>query len=319
MTTFEHLLAPHLPALEVHLLALASCQPPASQLAPVDGSAVLAEMTRQPLATGGKRLRGALPMAMVAAEQGPLAAALELGACLELIHNGTLVHDDLQDGDRLRRGQPTLWTVVGVAQAVNAGDAMLVAPLARLARSQALPAELRAPLTALVADALLETLAGQVADLAVHGRAATLAELRAVHMGKTAPLFGACVAGAALLLGRSIDASGLAADLGLAFQIRDDLLDVLGRKGRGLPGADLREGKPTWPLLRAGLELPTACDDQAVAAIVADLHDRGAVAATEADLAELLAKVRSAAVDLLPPGAAAVVCALADRLAEIDG
>ncbi len=157
---FDALLEPHRNELEFKLNA---------RMLPLAraGSARLQDMASDQLRSGGKRLRGLLPVALVQAGQGPMAAAFELGACIEWVHNGTLVHDDIQDGDELRRGQPTLWTIHGIAQAINAGDAMLVGPLAALLRAEAIPPDLRAPLAGLLADALLETIHGQVADLAL--------------------------------------------------------------------------------------------------------------------------------------------------------
>ena len=83
------------------------------------GQDLLTAMCRDQLASGGKRLRALLTPALVAAEHGPVDAARVFGAGVELIHNGTLVHDDIQDGDTLRRGRPTLWTQFGVAQGIN--------------------------------------------------------------------------------------------------------------------------------------------------------------------------------------------------------
>ena len=104
----------------------------------------LRDLCAQHLSTGGKRLRALLTPALVGAEGGDVAAACVIGACIEVLHNGTLVHDDIQDGDELRRGQPTLWRRVGAPQAINAGDAMLVAPLLVVASSAKIPVEHRA-------------------------------------------------------------------------------------------------------------------------------------------------------------------------------
>jgi geranylgeranyl pyrophosphate synthase len=297
-------------------------------------------MIRQQLGSGGKRLRGLLPAALVTAGGGPVEAALDLGACLELLHNGTLVHDDIQDNDRLRRGKPTLWTQVGVAQAINGGDGLLVGPLAALLEAPSIPEHLRAPLTSLAARALIATVRGQVADLELRDNPApSRATVEAVDIGKTGPLFGACLAGAAMLLQLPIEkvraAESLGADVGLAFQIRDDLLDLMGRKGRGEAGADLREGKPTWPVLLAcegaepaevaGLqallvrarqgEVP---DDMEVRKWVEWLQVRGAEAATRAELVAALDRARTATHLAFSPAPARVVLALLDRLETLD-
>lgn len=336
---FETLLAPHRLALESRLGAIVGLRSalhvPAGGMTPID------DMAAYQLASGGKRLRGLLPAAVVSGGGGPVEAAIEFGACIELVHNGTLVHDDIQDGDRERRGRPTLWTVVGEAQAINAGDALLVAPVAHLLRSDVIPQILRPKLALLLADAIVQTVGGQAADVAAHANPMlSLDDLGQIHQGKTAPLFDACLMGAALLLGLGDGArtavAAMAADLGLAFQIRDDLLDALGAKGRGEAGADLYEGKLTWPMLKA-LEsateseaarfrswlrpggTTTAPTAAAVAEAVAWMHAQGGVAAAEFDLAHRLDRTRAAAADLYPGPAAAVVHALCHRLARLDG
>lgn len=304
------------------------------------GRALLRQMVEVQLASGGKRLRGLLPVALVAAAGGPQAAAVALGAAVELVHNGTLAHDDVQDGDRLRRGHPTLWTQVGQAQAINAGDAMLVAPVANLLAEPTLSAELRAGLALLLADAIVETIRGQVADLRLRDLAApSLDDLMAVHLAKTGPLFGVCLSGAALLLGGA--APELAAcceaarHLGLAFQLRDDLLDALGTKGRGAAGADLHEGKWTAPLLLAARQ-----DSQATSRLAGDLRraaagealspetvarwvlwarDHGGLEATSALLDHHLGQFNQAAASALPAPCQPVLQALVDRLMRADG
>lgn len=304
------------------------------------GRAALAQMVEQQLRSGGKRLRGLLPVALVAAAGGDAAAALAVGAAVEAVHNGTLAHDDLQDGDRLRRGVPTLWTQVGAAQAINAGDAMLVAPVAQLLAAAAVPAPLRAPLGLLLADAIVETIRGQVADLGLRDLPApTLDDLMAVHLAKTGPLFGACLASAALLLGADDEAlqacHRAARHLGLAFQLRDDLLDVLGTKGRGAAGADLQEGKWTAPMLLAAphdpqgaaalaSDLRAAADGQAlpaeqVARWLAWARQHGGVEASQALLDQELAAFAQAGAQALPAACQPVLQALAERLMRADG
>jgi len=241
----------------------------ACTVSPVDGVAdglgqkLGAELVDQVLATGGKRLRGLLPPALVTLEGGDVDAAIEVGAAIEAIHNGTLVHDDIQDRDTLRRGQPTLWTVEGIPQAINAGDLLLIAPIVAVLQSEAIAADARADVATLVAGALTETIRGQVADVALRDAAgADLDTVSAIACAKTSPLFAAALRGAAIILGANksrLDAATRAGRrIGLAFQIRDDLLDATGTKGRGLAGADFREGKPTWPVLAACNQAPAS-------------------------------------------------------------
>ena len=344
LPNLEDLLAPHRRATEAELQAILDTRhayvvpgaPP-----PAAGLAALRTMAAHQFETGGKRLRALLTPALVGAAHGPLPAAVAFGAAIECVHNGTLVHDDIQDGDRLRRGQPTLWTRHGIPQAINAGDALLVAPLALVLRSEAIAPPLRLQLAALLSDALLETIRGQVADIGLRDlERPNLHDITAVHIAKTGPLFGACFVGAALLLGLDRDALAAARDLGrdigLAFQVRDDLLDVLGEKGRGQPGADLREGKWTFPFLLALQGAPAdqadalfallgraatgeALTDAEVTQWLAWAHARGGVTAARAHLDQTLAHARLAARLAFPEAAAVVALALCDRLAALDG
>lgn len=346
--SFEQYFLVHAPALEAQLLQWASAPTslgrPQLYEHPQGGDPAgrdrLQQMVDQQLASGGKRLRGLLPVALVAAAAGPQAAAVALGAAVELVHNGTLAHDDVQDRDRLRRGLPTLWTVVGEAQAINAGDAMLVAPVANLLAEPTLSGELRARLALLLADAIVETIRGQVADLGLRDLAEpTLDDLMAVHLAKTGPLFGACLSGAALLLGAGeaelAACREAARHLGLAFQLRDDLLDALGTKGRGAAGADLHEGKWTAPLLLAAPQdrqsasllagdlrraaAGEALSAETVATWVQWARQRGGLDATSALLDHHLTQFSAAAAAALPEPCQPVLQSLVDRLMRADG
>src|SRR5687767_11974938 len=108
----------HLPQVEALMRTLAG-----AQVDNVTGPIVL-----EHLATGGKRLRARLALAAAEACGGRVEDAIGWAAACELVHNATLIHDDLQDGDVLRRGHPTTWVKHGMAQAVNAGDLMLLLP-----------------------------------------------------------------------------------------------------------------------------------------------------------------------------------------------
>jgi geranylgeranyl pyrophosphate synthase len=305
------------------------------------GMPLLQEMVDAQLDAGGKRLRAVLTPALVAAGQGPQDAALVFGAAVELLHNGTLVHDDIQDGDQLRRGRPTLWTVYGTPQAINAGDGLLMGALAAVLQAPEIKESLRAPLANLLASALFETIRGQVADLALRDLdPITADDLLAVHIAKTGPLFAACLQGAVLLLDGSAEqmaaAKKLGGVLGVAFQVRDDLLDLRGTKGRGAAGADLREGKVTYPLLCA-LQRATPADVAAlrllltaaaaggppppdrVAWWVAWTEANGGGADAEVFLQQSLQQARVLAEQAFGADVVPVAHALADRLAQLDG
>lgn len=204
-------------------------------------------MAAEHLATGGKRLRARLALAATEVMGLPREAGIPWAAACELLHNATLVHDDLQDGDRTRRGAPTLWVRHGAAQAVNAGDLLLMLPFLAIDRVAA-RAEERLALVAALAAQAIRTVRGQAEELALAdaeapGWDAYLAAVR----GKTGALFELPVEGAALLAGRGpAGARALAGafrGVGVLFQLQDDVLDLFGEKGRGAPGSDLREGK----------------------------------------------------------------------------
>ena len=203
-------------------------------------------MVQEHLATGGKRLRARLALAACTAlGAGPGARAW--AEAVELLHNATLVHDDIQDGDRVRRGQPTTWVRHGVAQAINAGDLMLMLPFTAIAQGD-VPAAIQARLSACLAAQAATTVRGQTDELNLLPAGLTDQESydRAVR-GKTGGLFGLPVEGAALLAGMTPEeAEALArpfGELGLLFQLQDDVLDLYGDKGREQAGADLFEGK----------------------------------------------------------------------------
>ncbi len=337
--SFERALAPHRKAVDTLILRILQ-RPRSDQDGPV-GVTTLVELTREHLATGGKRLRGLLPAALVSAAEGDVSAARLFGACVEAVHNGTLVHDDIQDGDELRRGRPTLWTTRGMPQAINAGDAMLVGPLAALLRTDLLQPTVAAELATLLADALLETICGQVADVAFREvERPELERAEAIAAAKTVPLFRCAFEGAVVLLGGTAEQRQAARDLGrqvgFAFQVRDDLLDALGVKGRGAAGADFREGKPTWPILsaiRAGPagqaqelrdllhraargERPDAVQVGRWTAWV-DAH--GGITEARTAVSTALAQARQSGTAAFPATSALIIEGLCDRLARIDG
>ena len=115
--TLEQLGAEHLPAI------LGLIEEIVVEGAPAGSS--LPEMTSYHMSTGGKRLRALLPLAVAESLGRPARDLVPFGAACELLHNATLVHDDLQDGDTIRRDQPTIWVKYGEARAINLGDAML--------------------------------------------------------------------------------------------------------------------------------------------------------------------------------------------------
>jgi geranylgeranyl pyrophosphate synthase len=220
----------------------------------------LHEAMRYSVLGGGKRIRPALLFAAARAV-GRMEEEVEGAACaIELIHVYSLVHDDLpaMDDDDLRRGRPTCHKAFDEATAVLVGDALQTLAFHVLTHDSALPA---APATRL---RLIELLAeasgsfgmagGQAIDLAVQGKQLDLAQIEEMHARKTGALIRVSVMMAAACA-PSLDVrlqealAGFAAPIGLAFQIQDDLLDVLGdvsTLGKAT-GADSQRAKPTYP------------------------------------------------------------------------
>jgi len=219
----------------------------AAYLKNASACALNAEMAAYHLSTGGKRLRALIPgMVFESLGQDP-ARAVVIGAAVELIHNGTLVHDDLQDGDDTRRGMPTVWKKYSPAQAINCGDAMLYLALQLLLESD-FPDRVRRRLTASAVSATLEVIEGQAKEFRMKAEAFPGVE-RYIEMvrGKTSALISMPVRLAMEALEIPVEACktvcAAAADLGVLFQIQDDVLDLYGDKNRGRKAPDIAEGK----------------------------------------------------------------------------
>ena len=121
-------------------------------------------MVREHLGAGGKRLRARLAIAACQALGGRAEDAIDWAAAVELLHNASLVHDDIQDGDRTRRGKPALWARYGPAQAINTGDVLLMLPFRAL---RTYPAEVQAALVQILAEYGESTARGQIRELAL--------------------------------------------------------------------------------------------------------------------------------------------------------
>jgi len=218
---------------------------------------------RYSLFAGGKRMRPVLTLAAAEACAGTFTAAMPAACAVECIHTYSLVHDDLpcMDDDDMRRGRPTSHKVFGDGVAVLAGDALLTQAFEILAQAAPSPRYSIAVMVRELADAAgsLKLIAGQVADLEGEGKKATRAQLRFIHERKTAAMIetslrlGAMSANAtAAKLGALTD---FGRNLGLAFQVIDDILDVtqtsekLGKSA----GKDVAAEKTTYPSV-IGLE-----------------------------------------------------------------
>lgn len=220
----------------------------------------LHEAMRYACLTGGKRVRPLLVYAAGECLDVDLPKLDIPATAIEFIHAFSLVHDDLpaMDDDDLRRGQPTVHRKFDEATAILAADALQPLAFQVIAGSTQLSADEVRDLVALISAACgsLGMTGGQAIDLASEGCELTGAELAEMHSLKTGALISASVMSACCLAG-DLDAAlresmrHFATDIGLAFQIRDDILDVTGETDViGKPaGSDVAAGKATWPAL----------------------------------------------------------------------
>ena len=218
----------------------------------------LAEAMRYSLLAGGKRIRPMLVLEFCRIAGGKMEMAMPVACAIEMLHTYSLIHDDLpcMDNDELRRGKPTNHVVYGECTATLAGDTLQAEAFGTILRSD-LPAERRAACAGILADAVgLDGMCcGQYLDMIWEGRDLTEQELTDINSRKTGALLAAaCQMGVAAAGGsqRMLDSAGhFGAALGMAFQIRDDMLDVLSTEEElGKPiGSDVQEHKNTYMVL----------------------------------------------------------------------
>jgi geranylgeranyl diphosphate synthase, type I len=223
----------------------------------IDASGVPTEpATRQ--IVQGKRFRPLLAMMTAEAVGGSAEIAAPVAAAIELLHNFTLIHDDIQDRSPNRRHRPTVWRIWGDAQAINAGDALFAAAQLALLRTspQAIPAASVLALTGEFSRATISIVRGQVHDLENEGRpGVTPEDYLTMIGGKTAAIVRYAAWAGAIAGGASSDVAAQLGDvgetLGLGFQIRDDMLGIWGsRKETGKDAADdIRRRKQSLPIL----------------------------------------------------------------------
>ena len=217
---------------------------------------ILRESMEYSLMAGGKRLRPVLLMAAADAVGADGTKLLPVACALEMIHTYSLIHDDLpaMDDDDYRRGKLTNHMVYGDAVAILAGDALLTLAFTVILRQKDVSAEalLRVVDEISRAAGAEGMVGGQVLDLRAEGGHISMEELRRVHMGKTGALFHAALRSGAILAGateKQLAALTSYADhFGLAFQITDDILDVVGTSEEiGKPvGSDEKNHKSTY-------------------------------------------------------------------------
>jgi len=225
-------------------------------------SGPVSEAMRYSMMSGGKRVRPILLLAGAQAVRGGQEALLPAACALECIHTYSLIHDDLpaMDDDDLRRGRPTCHKVYGEAVAILAGDGLLTYSFELICKpelTQNISPSLLGKTVFLLAKAagVSGMVGGQTADILMEGRPVDAETLSFIHSHKTGALIGTSVEiGALLGEGNDEELNHLkryGESLGLAFQIKDDLLDVEGdRKILGKPvGSDDRNQKATYPAL----------------------------------------------------------------------
>ena len=222
---------------------------------PVKG---LAEAMRYSLLAGGKRIRPTLVMEFCRVSGGEARDALPVACAIEMLHTYSLIHDDLpcMDNDELRRGRPTNHMVYGECTATLAGDALQAEAFGTILRSD-LPAERRARCAMHLANAVgMDGMCGgQYLDMLGEGKKLTEHELDEINSRKTGALLtAACLMGVAAAGGSEEQEEAAArygAAIGMAFQVRDDMLDVLSTEQElGKPiGSDREEQKNTYMAL----------------------------------------------------------------------
>jgi geranylgeranyl diphosphate synthase type I len=224
----------------------------------------------------GKRIRPLLTLLSCAAVGGEWISALPVSSSIELIHNFSLIHDDIEDGSETRRGMTTVWKRWGIPRAINIGDAVFI--LARLSahrmRDHGVPAETILRLFEILDQACLNLTIGQDMDLAYETRdEVTEEEYLKMIEGKTSALLAAATSCGGVVAQAKPDLvetlRSFGHHLGLAFQIRDDILGIWGEpeKTGKSSGDDLRTRKKTLPViigLRSSVDFKALWDSSEV-------------------------------------------------------
>jgi geranylgeranyl diphosphate synthase, type I len=241
----------------------------------------------------GKLLRPTLALLAAELVGGPEAVerALPAAVAVELIHNFSLIHDDIEDGDEARRRRPTLWKIWGQAQAINSGDALFSLARMRIWEMARLGVEpgLIVRLAGLVDQTCLELCEGQHLDMSFEGRREVTEAMYLDMIGRKTAALMSCAAEIGARIGAPEDEapgdqlSAFGRALGLAFQLRDDVLGIWSAKDLGKSEAgDVRRKKMTLPVIHA-LERAVRADRDALAAIYA-----GSAPATDEQVTQAL-------------------------------
>jgi geranylgeranyl diphosphate synthase, type I len=237
----------------------------------------------------GKGVRGVLALLSAQAAGSPVEVGLPAAAAVELVHNFSLLHDDLMDGDRTRRHRPTVWAVFGSGQAILAGDALLGLADEVLAEA---PSANRSWAIRCLAASTRRLIAGQLADLAFEPRRdVTLSECLQMAADTTAALLSCAASIGAVLANTPADLTLRLAQfgehLGVGYQLIDDILGIWGSpEATGKPVlSDLRAKKKSLPVV-AALTSSTAAGERLAALYLTDAQLTDAQLAEAADLVQ---------------------------------
>src|SRR3989475_1062222 len=244
----------HLAAVDEEIRALLSQAEPALQ--PFYGMMLYHLGLDAERGGGGKRLRPVLCTLVHEALTGDARPALPAAAAIELLHNFTLIHDDIEDQDPARHHRPTVWSVWGVPQAINAGDGMFAVSRLAVQRLRGFPSERVLAFAGLVDRACMQVCEGQFLDISFETRTdVTTERYRAMAAKKTGALFAAAAEGAAMLATDDPSVRGSLARFGdafgQAFQAHDDVLGIWAsteRTGK-VEMNDLTKRKKTLPVV----------------------------------------------------------------------
>jgi len=207
------------------------------------------KMVKYQLNTGGKKIRPQLAIWVQEAYQQPLEDIIDFAAGVEIFHNASLIHDDIQDKDTIRRGKPAAWTIFSEEQGINLGDLLFTLAFEMFNKSN-LPDDIKLKLILLSNTCLRKVIEGQILEFEIKqlNRWDEKFWLEIVKR-KTGSLFILPLRGAGIIAKAPSDEIDMLEDLGLQlgtlFQLRDDIIDFIGSKEGREAGGDIKEGKPT--------------------------------------------------------------------------